>query len=435
VNSGIFLSTIVLVSFLYTNLTFAQSGPFNTQVSLKAKDLAGPCIQAMANVKRVFDEEESKKFAIPTAETVRGAEKHLEPKVYGNLLKAFKGGQKDLDKLMDSIAGQETTPEKLRAFLAKALNAQKDTLVDEEKIGWDAAILESFVLLVAGKGVYVEYDENNFCIHCSYRPGSDTDKAIADAAATKGRTYAGAPGGKVIDPSDNEDLAALHEFLGSATPEEYELFYRVILSYETGFVPVGLDKLSAKGQRAATYYFSIHGAESIRFLGTGSKTHSWQKDIYEVTLIAAFVRASGYIYIDGAFRPGTIKEYFDYGVKGSGLGITRKDRKALSTALSTVAAQSEPKLISDIEKIVGKQPGHDVIQGDSNYLSDKANVKDIVAKGEALNEAMFNFIAWSHANGKDIKNEIDKQQLLDIHPPRNTKVTRAPRKKPTKKAA
>jgi hypothetical protein len=349
-------------------------------------------------MKSLIDAASGKEFQLSTSDIVDNALKSFDPKLKRNLIGLFKDGTVGLKKFMDDISGQKTSAAEMRSFLSKALNKDKDLLANQNEIGLTDAKLDDILLLMNGQGVLVNMGNGIYCIHCDYQPGSPTDKAVADAAAKRGRTYVSVPGYGLLDPSDTDYLTDYTDYLESASPEELANFYNTVSSFLIESDTSGLKNLSSDGKRAAAYLMGIYMAEAIRFLGTGSKSHSWQIDIITATDISLFVAASGYIYMNGKFQSGGKPSmYFAKGASGSGIGDTRKYRIPLTQAVSSVVFQMNPKLISDLEDIIGEQPQHDVIQGMARFFNDAKNAAKIAQKGPELIQARAAFLGFIHS--------------------------------------
>jgi hypothetical protein len=165
-----------------------------------------------------------------------------------------------------------------------------------------------------------------------------------------------------------------------------------------------LGLIPAEAQLVATEFIAIYTAELARYLMTGLVNHSWHKDLAEVTLLSAYGAKAGMVMKGGMFVPGTATDYFGVGTNGTGIGITRTDRKKLQGLVTAAERAINPTVVANVEKIIGRH--YDVIGGLLTYLSNPANSANIKARSAELTDAMTTFELHLHADADEITKRI-----------------------------
>jgi hypothetical protein len=144
-------------------------------------------------------------------------------------------------------------------------------------------------------------------------------------------------------------------------------------------------------------FFTVYTAESIRHLmvNLAGGVHPWEIDLAAVTFVAPISVRMGKIVTEGVLKADSLGGWFapspnnrPDGPQRSGIGITRKDRKALQAAIQKyeMTTPDGRKIISEIQAIIGNH--NDVIQGVFEYLSSPSTPQSMGANAQKLASLM-----------------------------------------------
>lgn len=347
-------------------------------------------------LKADLDADTAHSFALADKATIRAAAEAFAPEVYRKVLRIFKDGQAGLDELLDSLDGAKATPATLAAALRKTLK-DKDLLAHPEKLPLNAVQLVPFLAIASGAGVLVRIDPKNGYINIGYLPGgSQLDRQIVELHVKSGRSFGIAPEHKALDASDVFYLTELGEYLRQA--DSVEEFYSAILKMLSHSNASGYASLDGAGQTVATDFQAIYTAELDRYVMTGLRTHSWQNDLLEATMVSAFAAPAGTIVRDGELSAGSPVDFFGKSKVStrSGIGIMRRDRRKLQILVSNAARELFAEEIAAVERLIGRPKDGDIIHALAVYLNNPVNNEAVSANAEALTQAVSRLMSRIH---------------------------------------
>jgi hypothetical protein len=133
--------------------------------------------------------------------------------------------------------------------------------------------------------------------------------------------------------------------------------------------------LSPLGQAVASDFIAIYTAESDRHIMTGLRQHSWENDLAEVTLVAAWGTAVGKVMQGGKLVSGGTELYWAKstvaGSTRSGIGETRTDRRLLSKLISDYEKAHHPELVKALLNSLHYSSTTDAIHSTMNALNNR----------------------------------------------------------------
>ena len=407
----ILTAVLLLTTFAAGSLSSANPVPIDISESRGMT-----CLKWMMKVvKPALDKDEQTTFKAADRATVKAqAAKLFDPSVLQKEARSFKDGENGLNELIQAIEGQEFTPLNFSAAIAKKLEDLK--LVDPSKVGLDAVTVAPFLGIVSGAGVRIlwfEGSESTQSIEYGYKKGETTDKDELAKAVKSGRGFGISGDRKALDASDVFYLKGLDSYL--AKNKDSSSFFQLLIDVLTQCDTSKYKSLDADGRAVATDFFTVYVAEQTRHLMAELKSHPWENDLAEVTMLSAFVSESKQVYKGGKRKlvDGTPVDFFGKGATGSGIGDTRKDRRALQAdvtkAARAVAAQkNKPELVSDLENIIGKSD--DVFKGLMDFINDPKNEKEVEKNSAEINKAVTNFLTFIRESASAISKEIQDPQ-------------------------
>lgn len=260
------------------------------------------------------------------------------------------------------------------------------------------------IWLDAGDGVAVRIDDNNYYFNIGYRDGANDEND-----PKSGRSYGVGPTGRQSDPSYPYYLRELAKYFENE-PGSMRDFYEAILLALVKNDPSGWRKLSEEGQTVATDFLAIYAAESVRHIMVDLHPgiHPWEIDLAAVTFASAYVMRTGKMMSDvGTLVEGDISQFNGQGRNGSGVGITRKERKKLTKLIASHLAEKNEdaqKAVKTMEKYIGDRTDDDMIQGLFEYLNapgGKGPKK--IANSDQLIEAMLVYMDQVSADARKIR--------------------------------
>jgi hypothetical protein len=251
--------------------------------------------------------------------------------------------------------------------------------------------LGTLYALTGGLGVKVKLDSNNTNYHVLYKTG----RTNPHQEVMSGRSFAASPGRKAADATDPEYLSDLEEYLKRTS--DVRLFYQVMILSLANSDTSSLHSLPDAGQAIMSDFFTVYTAESIRHLmvNLAGGVHPWEIDLAAVTFVAPISVRMGKIVTEGVLKADSLGGWFapspnnrPDGPQRSGIGITRKDRKALQAAIQKyeMTTPDGRKIISEIQAIIGNH--NDVIQGVFEYLSSPSTPQSMGANAQKLASLM-----------------------------------------------
>lgn len=270
---------------------------------------------------------------------------------------------------------------------------------DEFKQGHWTDLQVSLIKMRLGVGIRI--DPNNYIFNVGYLDGSDQENDVKS-----GRSYGVGPTGRQSDPSDYFYLKELEQYYRQE-PQSIGAFTLALMNAIVDNDPSGWSSLSELGQTVATDFLAIYTAESDRHIMVGlhPKAHPWEIDLAAATFVSAFSTATGMIMQNGQLANASITQWWAKGMRGSGIGETRRDRIKLQKAIAEHKAMAP--IAAKIKAIVGEgatgEPINDVLfalnSADTPARYDNATAAKLI-------KLMGQYVVAMHKNAKDIAKSI-----------------------------
>lgn len=350
-------------------------------------------------VKSAFDKDAKAPFAFVSGAAVKKAAETFDPAVYAKVAKSVTGGEAGLMKLADKLAGAQATPVTAAGAIAEDL--KELALAPADRIGLTAVVAAPLLSLASGAGVPVILDQNNYFLNIGYKSGAVAAEVEKDVKS--GRSFGASPAHKALDVSDKYYLQEMHDYLSTASNPAG--FFRTMMDVLTSCDASGLAALPPAAQGVLTDFTGVYTAELDRYAMTGFKTHAWQNDLAEATLVSAYSSTAKRVVVDGQLVEGDPLSFFGVGTNGSGIGIRRKDRRMLQTAVMDAERQLHPELVAAVETLVGRKGG-DLIHNLMTYLNAPAGQAQVQANAGQLAKAVVDLAVQVRADSPAITKAI-----------------------------
>jgi hypothetical protein len=249
-------------------------------------------------------------------------------------------------------------------------------------------------LAVAAKGgLRIDLPGGLHLVHAGYPNADPTTDSTADQSkmVKAGRSYYQLDGERLDDPSDHALLTGVQQLLTSAA--DLKGFYKTLMMVLTRTDASGIASLDDASKRAMGQVLTVAFAEADRYVQTGEKQHSWQKDLEDAVFLGAYWAAAG----------GQMGDFFAKGTSGSGIGETRKARVTLGQALGNAEANLNAEATKALEDAIGLAAGSydgNILQKLVDYLNttNKDTRTQIVNNAETISEAAAAYLADMHTN-------------------------------------
>lgn len=356
-------------------------------------------------MKAALDRAQLQPFTFVDKTTLRKAADNFDPAVYKKILRSLTGGQAGLDKLMDELAGKTTTPDHAAGTIAGELK-ENNLAAQPERLGLTAVAAAPFLALASGNGVTTILDQNNSYLNYGYKSGANPAELEKDVKS--GRSFGVSLGHKALDVSDKYYLLELEKLLTSTG--DTSAFYRTLLEILTRCDPSRLATLPVLAQTVATDFTAVYTAEADRHAMAGFKSHPWENDLAEATLVSDYASTEHRVVVGGKLVEGAPVNFFGVGVQGSGIGIMRKDRRTLQLAVTNLERKLHPELLGRVETLIGRSGG-DVFHNLMLFLNNPKNQAAVQANAPQLTEAMVQFLAQVHLDSRLITEDVTRNGL------------------------
>lgn len=279
-----------------------------------------------------------------------------------------------------------------------SLDAYQDVIVNDPAfIARKYKLLQEH-LLEQGAGVAIRIDASSYIFNVGYLNGSDPQNDVRS-----GRSYGVSADGTQSDPSDLAYLRELDAYLQDE-PGSADAFYRALMLVLTNCDGSGWSKLSVAGQKVATDFLAIYTAELDRHLmvDLDPRRHPWEIDLAATTFVSVFNVKTGLMMENGQFVSGGLEKWWGPGItRGSGIGMTRRDRRALQELIASYVKETpESKRLASL---VGANANADVIQATFEFLaSHNAPQSMSASEVDSLTTAMTAFLNVVKAHAPQI---------------------------------
>ena len=359
-------------------------------------------------MKAALDKAQLESLTFADKNSIRLAADRFDGDVYKKILRSLTGGQTGLDQLMDALAGKTTTPDHAAGIIAGELK-ELNLAAQPEKIGLTAVAAAPFLALASGNGVTTILDRNNYYLNYGYKSGNNPAELEKDVKS--GRSFGASTGHKALDVSDKYYLLELDKLLTST--EDTSSFYRTLLEVITRCDSSRLPGLPTLTQTVATDFIAVYTAEIDRHAMAGFKTHPWENDLAEATLVSSYASTERKVVVGGKLVDGAPVNFFGVGVQGSGIGIMRKDRRTLQLAVANLERKLHPELVGRVETLIGRRGG-DVFHNLMTFLNNPQNQSKVQASAAQLTDAIVEFLAQVHVDSRLITDDVKSNGLPGI---------------------
>ena len=274
----------------------------------------------------------------------------FDPRVASDLDAHFTNGQSGFLSAAGDLPGESVSPQHLQAVLLPHLANVKGQVNEAN------AAASDIILLASGSGTVVLLNATDYFYNVSYQ----------SPRLSSGRTYAVANARKLLDPTDTDYLKEMGSYLISASASEVTKFYTTLFSILTATNTSGVSGLSAAGQAVLADFLAIYTAESMRhnFVNLNVNLDAWEVDIAQVTLLSAYITASGKVMIGGKLIAGGTTGYSD----GHSIGTHETDFRKLSKLITSYesAAGHHKAMVTAVEQLTPVTPSAiaDAVKGD-----------------------------------------------------------------------
>jgi hypothetical protein len=260
---------------------------------------------------------DSTAVTIATPAQISAALGKFDPKVAGNLYSHFNNGQTDFLSAAGKISGQSLSPQQIEAALLPHLLNVKGQVSEANAAASDV------ILLASGSGTVVLLNADDYFYNVAYQ----------SPQLSSGRSYGVTATRKLLGPTDNDYLTEMGNYLKSATAQEMTNFYTAMFKILTATDTSDVSGLSAGGQAVLTDFLAIYTAESMRhdMVNLDVTKDAWEMDIAEVTLLGAYITASGMVMTGGKLVAGNLTAYYD----GHSIGTHEADFTKLAKLLTS----------------------------------------------------------------------------------------------------
>jgi hypothetical protein len=277
---------------------------------------------------------------IATPAQISAALSKFDPKVTTDLSSYFTNGQAGFLSAAGDIEGESISPQHLQAVLLSHL-ANVSGQVSEAN-----AAASDVILLTSGSGTVVLLNDSNYFYNVSYQ----------SPRLTSGRSYGITAARKLLGPSDAYYLQEMGNYLTTASTVEITNFYTVMFKILTATDASGVSGLSAAGQTVITDFLAIYTAESMRhnFVNLNVTLDAWEVDIAQVTLLSAYITASGMVMVGGKLIHGGTTAYSD----GHSIGWHEADFRKLSRLITSYenAAGHHKAMVTAVDQLTPVTP-------------------------------------------------------------------------------
>jgi hypothetical protein len=300
------------------------------------------------NAKTAADD--AAKVTIATTAQISAALATFDPKVTTDLSSHFTNGQADFLSAAGDIAGESIAPQHLQAVLLSHLVNVKGQVNEANAAASDV------ILLTSGSGTVVLLNDSDYFYNVSYQ----------SPRLSSGRSYGVTAARKLLGPSDADYLKEMGDYLTSANTAEITKFYTVMFNILTATDSSGVSGLSKAGRTVITDFLAIYTAESMRhnFVNLNVTLDAWEVDIAQVTLLSAYITASGMVMVGGKLVPGETTAYYD----GHSIGTHEADFTKLSKLITSYesAAGHHKAMVTAIDHLTPVTPAaiSNAVKGD-----------------------------------------------------------------------
>ncbi len=366
-----------------------------TLADFKGKTYLQATLEASDGINTKTAADDAAAVTISTATQVVTDINMFDSKVANEIFPYFTSRQTGFESVAGNIQGRSISPQQIESTLSPYITG----LITPSTASHVKVIGSDLILLSSGSGTVVALNPGSYFYNVGYQ----------SPTLSSGRTYAVAPGRALLDPSDNDYLEETGSYLTSASSQEASNFYTAMFTVLTACDSSGVSGLNSAGQIVLTDFLGIYTAESMRhnMVNLDPTNAPWEIDVAEVTLVGAYVTASGMVMDQGKLTNGTMKAYYN----GHSIGTHEADFMKLAKLITSYEnAKSHHKaMITKLNKLtpVKTKPITSAVKGDVFrrvlvYLNRTEYESDAQSNAAAITTAMVELLNQVRTDQSDI---------------------------------
>jgi hypothetical protein len=388
--TNIFLASVLLLAGCNAAPTAPSAlngtvAPLEVQRALNLADYSGntffDTMTMEDGIKENLDTDYATEYVVADSETVLAAMDSFSDKVGRNVLKPFRTeGIDGFKELVDELAGESYTPATVKAAIS-----------ERGLVPWTIA---DFLTMASGASTIVHLDDNNYYYNVSYEPDE----------VKSGRSFGAGPLHKADDASYPFYLGELTEFLDSS--EDPLPFYEQIFAVITQSDSSTLAEVDESAQTLLTDFVTIYTAELYRHViaGLGGRA-PWENDLAEATMISLWSSQVGKVQLEGEIIEGTPRDWNGFGPNGSGVGITRRDRRSLQTKVCNAVRELSPTTVSGFERYLDEAKP-DCYRSIMEFINNEETQEAVGENAKRLSKAVVRFLKYTQDHAAEIDEQI-----------------------------
>ncbi|MBL7716966.1 MAG: hypothetical protein JNL01_15995 [Bdellovibrionales bacterium] len=353
-----------------------------------------------SGVKASLDQDYSSKFKIADHDTILKAAKNFDDDVYKKIVRLFARGEQGLADLVDKVKGKLVTPGELTAMIRTKMTG---LLKDRSKGGLAPLIVGPLIAMGSGAGTVVHINSTNYYYNFGYKSGEDAGDEKS------GRSFGASFDHNALDVSDNYYLKELTAYLkdNADTSTFFKIFFNVLTNCDTS----NYTKLSNSGQTVMTDLIAVYTAEQDRHIMGDMRSHPWENDLAETTMMSAYTVNTGKIIADGQYVNGIPNDFYAVGPSGrSGLGVGRKDRMKLQTEISKAMWKLHPDLTQRFADMIRAKKDTDLFHGLMLFINNPYGQDKVRAVADDLVKTVVEFLQTMRDDAAKIDSMIKKKK-------------------------
>jgi hypothetical protein len=308
----------------------------------------------------------------------------FDPDTANHLYSHFNNGKSDFQSAAGHITGQSLSPQQIQNAIAPFLINVRG------QIRGAKVSASNVILLTSGSGTVVEINSDSYFYNVAYQ----------SPVTSSGRSYAVSATRKLLDATDFYYLTELDNFLTSSTEQQISDFYKALFKLLTACDASGVSGLTPGGQTLLTDFLAVYTAELMRhnMVNNDVNTNPWDIDIGEVTLVSAYITASGQVMQGGKLVSGDPTAY----AQGHSIGTYKADFTKLAKLITAYEYgknhhRAMVKAVKDSTPITTKAIKSavkgDVFRQALVFLDQPAFESQAQANAAAITAAMVTFLA------------------------------------------
>ncbi|HWY22471.1 MAG TPA: hypothetical protein VNX26_14690 [Candidatus Acidoferrum sp.] len=333
-----------------------------------------------------IDQDFSRRFEVIDGPTyLAGLKSDFHPSVINKIVNHFQGDENSLQRAVDSIKGQTTTPGTIFDVIVKAVSGADDPTKAAELIAPTLSLAANMGTTVHFGDIIVK-EVGYAAANANLPPGVKPEMT--------GRGYAGEPPARrLLDASDLTYLSEINQVLRPGATSDPHSFFAAIMDVLTQCKATNIGGLNDPVRESVGDFLAVYFAEADRNAMSGLKQHAWQKDLLHATCLGSYVAGAG----------GDTTRFWATGISGSrsGIGVTRAARQQLATQVCNTVAKTNPAVFNALQGLIAGgsvTTGGDLFQQLADYLNDPNHSAFVLANADKISDAATAFMLAIHDN-------------------------------------